>query len=182
MSPVHALLDQLRERLSTLRIPAVDLLVPGLPESEVRARLAGAPDNVIEWFTWCDGTERRPRQTIDEASFIPGYIFPSLNEAIEVKETPIELPEGYADWIPVLVTGGFDFYAAAWRKDEEAQVFGVLLGEPVELEYDNVEAMVQTFSAAIDSSAFFIDERGEFSMDPDGFDRVYEQVNGRPLG
>jgi len=182
MTDISIHLNALSGRLTQLGRPVVGILEPGTPDEGVRAVLGEAPDEVREWFGWCGGTSHAVGQTIDQASFIPGYVFPSMREALDVKAEAGNPPSGFLDWIPVLLSGGYDFYAAAWDGNGNTYVLGVLLGEPVEVEYESLGEMVSVFTAAIDRRAFFVDEIGEFSMDPVLFDEVYQSTTGRSLG
>ncbi|MCI3245287.1 MULTISPECIES: hypothetical protein [Streptomyces] len=65
MTAVTELLDSIQGELSRLGRPVVaDLERPGLPADELRQLLGDVPEEVSDWFSWCNGGRRRSGQTV----------------------------------------------------------------------------------------------------------------------
>ncbi|TLS45075.1 hypothetical protein FE633_16635 [Streptomyces montanus] len=179
MTAVTQLLDDIQERLTLLRRPVVaDLERPGLPEDELRRMLGDVPDEVRDWFSWCNGTRRRAGQTVGDAAFIPGYIFPSASEARGVRRPGHRDLDAMGEWLPILLSASSDLYAAVWKGSAFVGVAGVLQGAETEIEFLTVEEMLRVQLAAFGSGAYFLDE-GELEVDDDLLDDAYRQVTGR---
>jgi hypothetical protein len=92
--------------VAALRPEVAARLQPGLPGDEVRRRLGEVPDQVVEWFEWCNGVEGG--ETNDDVAVIPSCYPLSLGEAIGLR--PIyEGDEVLSpNWIPLLQGPGSD--------------------------------------------------------------------------
>ncbi|MEV0111987.1 hypothetical protein AB0H77_01845 [Streptomyces sp. NPDC050844] len=179
MTAVPELLDRIREHLSALGRPAAaDLVRPGLSADDLNQALGDVPDGVRDWFSWCDGTRRRAGQTVGDATFIPGYIFPSVAEARSVRQLGNSDLDAMGEWVPLLVSASADIYAAVWRQGAFVGVAGVLMGAETEIEFLTVEEMLQVQLAAYENGAYCLDG-GEFEVDDGLLDEAYRQVTGR---
>jgi hypothetical protein len=152
---------------------------PGVDASTVETSIGGgAPVSVLVWFGWCNGIAGRPGQIQDDANIIPGYNPLSIEEAVGI----IGEYEGDAilgkNWIPLLGSAGGDIYAAIWTPGRDAQVAGVLIGEPTEIEFSSIEQMVAVFNGCYLDGAFFVDDRGTLAMRPERYDSVYGAITG----
>ncbi|MDI2132678.1 hypothetical protein [Yinghuangia seranimata] len=178
MATVTEGLDGVRRELDRLDRGVVHLFEPGLDPAAVRARLQDAPDEVVEWFAWADGTRAEEDQTVDEASFIPGYVLISLDEAVEFRDEVEVESDGDEEWLPLLVSPAGDFYAVAWTADEGVvQVWSYVDGASDQTDYPDMERMLRTFVESYRTGAFEVDDEGFLDMHPELADRVYEAVN-----
>jgi hypothetical protein len=177
-----SLADALRswsEWLSRLGAPVASSLRPGRsPEQIVAVLGAELPAAVLTWFSWCDGVEDAPGQTIGDCWVIPGYWPVSLAEARD--ELSVDLP--YRHGVPLLRDGGTDLYVAAWSATGEEPVVVSLLdpGNPV-VEYGSVAELVAVTNACFARNVYAVDESGLLDLvDAAGYDAVYEEVTGLP--
>ncbi|WP_436771758.1 hypothetical protein [Yinghuangia sp. YIM S09857] len=177
MATVTEGLEGVRRELDRLERKVVRLFEPGLAPEAVRAKLDGAPEELVAWFGWADGTRAEEDQTVDDASFIPGYVLVSLDEALEFRDEVEVESDGDEEWLPLLVSPAGDFYAVAWTADEGiVQVWSYVDGAPVQTDYPDMERMLRTFVESFRTGAFEVDEEGYLDMHPELADRVYEAV------
>jgi len=177
MDAVRVGLDSVRAELAALGRPVVGLLEPGLDADTVRAALGeDVPPQLVSWFGWAGGTREEPEQLVDEASFIPGYVFVSLAEALEFREeVELEQPDDVR-WLPLLVSPAADFYAAVWD-GTEIQVASFVQGAEEPMIYETVPLLLRTITESFRTGAFDVDDDGYFDMHPELCDRVYEALN-----
>ncbi|MET8454534.1 hypothetical protein [Streptomyces sp. NPDC005209] len=179
MTAVTELLDEVQEQLARLGRPVVDDLErPGHPEDRVRQLVGTVPPAVSDWFAWCNGTRRRAGQTVGDAAFVPGYIFPSVEEARDVHSLGNSDLDEMGQWLPILLSASADLYAAVWKGDEFIGVAGVLEGADTEVEFLTIEEMLRVQLAAYTSGAYFVEE-GELEVDDDLLDDAYRRITGR---
>jgi hypothetical protein len=172
-------LEQFVAHLRGLNRPVVPLLRPGVDASSVDAALgAPAPASVAEWFGWCNGVASQSGQIQDDVNVIPGYNPLSIEEAVQMMGDYSGDPTLGQNWVPLLGSAGGDIYAAVWTPGEDAKVAGVLIGEPTEIEFSNVEQMVTVFNGCYRDGAFFVDGQGRLAMDSRRYDQVCGQVTG----
>lgn len=178
MATVTEGLDAVRHELERLGRSVVELFEPGLAPEQVRERLDGAPDELVEWFGWADGTRAEEDQTVDEASFIPGYVLISLAEALEFRDEVEVESDGDEEWLPLLVSPAGDFYAVAWTSHEGVvQVWSYVEGADGQADYPDLARMLRTFVESYRTGAFEVDDEGYLDMHPELADRVYEAIN-----
>lgn len=179
MTAVTELLDAVQAQLTRLDRPAADDLErPGHPAERLREVLGAVPEEVTDWFSWCNGTRRRAGQTVGDAAFIPGYIFPSVEEAQDVRRLGNTDLDELGQWVPILLSASTDLYAAVWHGDEFIGVVGVLEGAETEVEFLSIEEMLRVQLTAYTDGAHFVDE-GELEVDDDLLDDVYRRITGR---
>ncbi|WP_434446822.1 hypothetical protein [Lentzea sp. E54] len=110
-------LNGLVEHLRVLGRPVVGLLRQGTTPADLdEARIQ--PQDVWDWFGWWNGVLEVAGKSQDEISVIPGYWPVSLAEALRMKPSYQEDSELGDTWIPLLVSGGGDIYAAVWKGEE----------------------------------------------------------------
>ena len=182
MNRDESLADALREWsgwLSRLGAPVASWLRPGRPSDEITAVLGPQlPAAVHTWFSWCDGVEDAPGQTIGDCWVIPGYWPVALAETRD--DRYVELP--YRHWVPLLRDGATDRYVAAWSAAGEQPVVVSLLhpGNPV-VEYGSIAELVTVTNTCFARSVYAVDEGGLLDLvDAAGYDTIYEQVTGLP--
>ncbi|GAA1765834.1 hypothetical protein [Luedemannella helvata] len=170
-------LEVFQNALASLGRPVVAVLAPGVPEADVYAALGDeTPDAVVEWFTWCNGVLDRPGQRNDDVALIPGYAPVSIVDAVALRAKYVGDGVLAPTWIPLLAGPSGDLFAAVWSHKANASVAGVLIGEPTEIEFDNIRQMVDFFIACIERGAFFVNEQQMWSVDPDLYDAVYAEI------
>ncbi|MFC7531667.1 hypothetical protein [Actinoplanes sp. GCM10030250] len=164
--------------LSRLGAPVAPWLRRGRPPEEIHAVLgADVPAAVLAWFSWCDGVDDAPGQTIGDCWVIPGYWPVTLAETSD--EWPVEL--SYPHWVPLLRDGATDLYVAAWSAAGEEPVVVSLLdpGNPV-VEFGSVAELVTVTNACFAGGVYTLGEDGLLDLvDAAGYDTIYEEVTGR---
>lgn len=113
-----------------------------------------------------------------DAAFIPGYIFPSAEEARDVRRLGNPDLDTLGDWVPILLSASSDQYAAVWKAGDFIGVAGVLEGADTEIEFLTIEEMLRVQLAAYTSGAYFLAER-EIEIEDDLLDGIYRQITGR---
>lgn len=178
-------LAQWREWLNGIGAPVAHVLKPGASPVEIDAVLGPAlPYAVLEWFRWCDGVEYTPGQTIGDSWAIPGYWPIELRDVVATKavhDDPTD-PLLTHHWIPLLVNGSSDLYAAVWTDTTEPVVASIMPeAGPAEVEFRTVEQMVSVFNACFARSAYHLDDQHQLDVDDALYDMVYDEVvGGRP--
>ncbi|AVZ73458.1 hypothetical protein SLUN_16005 [Streptomyces lunaelactis] len=155
------------ERLSR---PVASLRVPGVGAEQVENAFgAPIPSDVVEWFGWCNGVSYRPGQVQDDAALIPGYEPLSVRDAAGVKASYGDGDPVLGDrWIPLLGTGGGDFYAAVYEPSSpSSRVASVMIGGESRMAYESVEQMVNAFRNFFRTGVFFIADDGTLDADDD---------------
>lgn len=164
--------------LRRLGAPVASWLRPGRPPEEITAVLgADLPAAVLAWFSWCDGVDDAPGQSIGDCRVIPGYWPVALAETRD--DWSVELP--YPHWVPLLRDGGTDLYVAAWSAVGAVPVVVSLLdpGDPV-VEYGSIAELVTVTNTCFAQAVYALDENGLLDLvDAAGYDTVYEAVTGR---
>ena len=170
-------LADVRSILSGLGRPVVDLLRPGLPSDVVTARLGTeTPEEVVQWFSWSDGVAYIAGQTQDEVAVIPGYSLPSLDEAVSLWPHFADVELLAPHWVPLLVSGGGDFYAAAWGDATDLRIIDFLVDEGAEETFSSADQMLEVFVECYRRGAFFVDRTGMLAMIPDLCDEVQASI------
>jgi hypothetical protein len=179
----EGLADALREWSGWLRrvgAPVASWLRPGRPREEIAAVLgADLPAAVFSWFSWCDGVDDAPGQTIGDCWVIPGYWPVALAETRD--DWSVELP--YPHWVPLLRDGSVDLYAAAWSGVGEEPVVVSLLdpGDPV-VEFGSIAELVTVTNTCFARAVYALDDSGLLDLvDAAGYDTIYEEITGRPV-
>ncbi|WP_229075162.1 hypothetical protein [Actinoplanes sp. DH11] len=178
----YGLADALQEWsgwLSRLGAPVAPWLRPGRPTSEIIAVLGPElPAAVHTWFSWCDGVEDAPGQSIGDCWVIPGYRPVALAETRD--DWYVELP--YPHWVPLLRDGATDLHVAAWSAAGAEPVVVSLLdpGDPV-VEYGSIAELVAVTNTCFARSVYALDESGLLDLvDDAGYDAIYEEITGLP--
>lgn len=109
MTELVTLLPQLSEAMRRFGVPRPATWQPGIDADTVRTQLAAhgldAPQEIIDWFAWCDGDIHVTGNAIDG---LPGYIVPinyapmSLHVALEVTRPALmeDMAEYFSDFEP----------------------------------------------------------------------------------
>ncbi|GAA1008797.1 hypothetical protein QEP66_06540 [Streptomyces sp. LB8] len=176
-------IEALWREAERLNRPIASFRVPGLTADEVERTFGGpVPADVATWFGWCNGVERCPGQTQDDAALIPGYEPLSASEAAAVRASyGMEDPLLGDNWFPLLATGGGDFYAAVHEPPSmPSRVVSVMIGGESSRAYDSMEHMVNTFRELYRSGVFFVAEDG--TLDADDEQWIAIETGSRPDG
>jgi len=182
MSVVTGLLQEIRQRLEDIGAPVAAVLAPGRSASEVEDELGAVPSDVTDWFSVVGGTEEVPGQKLGSTYFIPGYYVPTPAEAAQARNA---VPDLFAElddvdeWVPLLLSGGADLYAAVWRAGEVPRVASYLSGLEPEVEYTGVDELLRTIVRSFESGAYFVVDGQYLEEDGDLFEQAYRDVTGR---
>jgi hypothetical protein len=168
-------LDRLWGEVRLLGRPVVDARNPGIDAAEVRRVLGSdVPNDVIEWFRYGDGVAYVDGQTQDDAALVPGYYPLSLAEAVEIRSN-------YGGdlgswWLPLLSTGGGDFYAAAADSMGNLTVRSVMNGGVERRAYMGIEEMVAAFVRMYREGVFFVRSDGILWADDDRWIEIESEL------
>ncbi|MFE3901707.1 hypothetical protein ACFXPY_15500 [Streptomyces sp. NPDC059153] len=123
-----------------------------------RAFTSPVPPDVAAWFAWSNGVAYHPGQTQDDAALIPGYEPLSVDEAVAIRADSPGCAVLGSHWIPLLASGGGDFYAAVYAPgDTSSRVASVMIGENSRMAFKSIDQMVSTFVACYREGIFFVD-------------------------
>ncbi|WP_433824495.1 hypothetical protein ACQP2E_20330 [Actinoplanes sp. CA-015351] len=165
--------------LTRLGAPVAPCLRPGQSPDKISDVLgADLPAAVLAWFSWCDGVDDAPGQTIGDCWVIPGYWPVTLAETQDMWS--VEPP--YPHWVPLLRDGATDLYAAAWSTSDEEPVVVSLWdhGDPV-VEFHSIADLVTVTNACFARNVYALDDDGLLDLtDAEGYDKIYEEVTGLP--
>lgn len=150
----------------------VNLLQKGLSVSEVGGKTAALPFNfteeLVELYTWRNGTKVSQQHTLNDHYFLPGYYLLSLEDAIynyqSLEDSLVELTPG----LPILTSGGGDFYIAQCGEEIEVSggVINYLRGEYEHpYTYLTVTSMMITVAECYETGAYFLTNDGLLKID-----------------
>lgn len=166
--------DELCARLAQRHMAVLQDLLPGLSRAELEGSFgAPVPTSIAEWFEACGGVRVRHGQTVSDVWVVPGYYPLTLIESMDlVHAWRTEVPGG-CSFLPFLGASNGDAYALAWTTgDDVVGVLGLLVGENVEIEYPEVEDLLDVLVRAFDVGAFFVNSDGVLDMDAERFDEL----------
>jgi hypothetical protein len=157
--------------------PAVAHLLPGATLFDVH-RILGeqVPAEVAEWFATWNGIADVPGHVIDDICVIPGYWPVRLDEVPAWRHTHAGDPALGDHWVPLLVGGGADMYAAVWTPDTRPYVVDVLVGEPTEIAFGSIAAFVEYVVTCFELGAFRVGDDGWFAEEPELCERILRDV------
>ncbi|MEV8284333.1 hypothetical protein [Streptomyces niveus] len=116
------------------------------------------PSDIAAWFAWSNGVSYHPDQTQDDAALIPGYEPLSVAESRAIRADFPGCAVLGAHWIPLLASGGGDFYAAVYIPGEaSSRVASVMIGENSRMAFKSIDQMVSIFVACYREGIFFVD-------------------------
>jgi hypothetical protein len=174
-------LEALWDHLATIGRPVVAARVPGPALEDVKGAFGDpVPDVVAQWFNWSNGVADAPGQTQDDASVIPGYWLLSINEAKAIMSGYIDDEAALgARWIPLLSSGGGDFYALVFDESlRELGVFTVMSGGDTEISFRSIEGMVDGFLELYRTGVFFVDDDGTLEADDERWAEFESRIGG----
>lgn len=160
---------ELWSELERLDRPIVGQRSPGVDTATLeRAFDSGVPADVAAWFAMCNGVAHHPGQAQDDAALIPGYEPLSIEEAAAMKtDYGDSFPILGHHWIPLLASGGADFYAAVFDAETpHPKVVSVMPEVKPRLAFHSIEQMVRTFTRCYREGVFFFNEE-EAVLDAD---------------
>ena len=162
-------IERLWLEVERLDRPVAGFRGPGVSVGELEAVFEGAavPGDIATWFGWSNGVEYHPDQTQDDAALVPGYEPLSLREARALRDAcKIDEPVLGRCWIPLLATGGGDFYAAVCDESlRSPRVAHVMVGGESHIVYERVEDMVNAFCGFYRAGVFFVSDEGTLEAD-----------------
>lgn len=160
--------------LQKWHFPVYKLLNNGLSEGEIDAAFnqvgLEATKELVELYTWRNGSPFEEGTPLDDVQIIPGYHFLSLKDAIGCYLAMKDDSRWNPYWFPVFANGGGDFYAVdlSQSNGESAPVIGFILGEiEQEIEYQSLATMLLTFSECFEKGVVFKSDDGYLEMDDD---------------
>lgn len=165
---LHQALERLWVEVSRLNRPVVEFRAPGVSENKVKSVLeCPVPDDVVTWFGWSNGIKYAPGQVQDDAALVPGYEPLSLSEAKAVRDSHgVDDPILGGSFVPLLATGGGDFYAAVCGSPSAAsKVAHAMIGDETIVVYDGLLQMVNAFCDFYRTGVFFVSDEGTLEAD-----------------
>lgn len=160
--------------LQKWNLPVCKLLNNGLSEGEIDAAFNQVgiepTKELVELYTWRNGSPVEEGTPLDDVQIIPGYHFLSLKDAISCYLAMKDDSRWNPSWFPVFANGGGDFYAVDLSQSDgdSAPVVGFILGEiEQEIEYQSLTTMLLTFSECFEKGIVFKTEDGYLEMDDD---------------
>ncbi|MFD3381247.1 MULTISPECIES: SMI1/KNR4 family protein [unclassified Streptomyces] len=161
-------------KVEELGRPVAWLRSPGLERRQLVASLGESlPQDVYAWFEACNGVPFDAGQVQDDANLIPGYEPLSLRQALEIRQNRLEQDEILGEhWVPLLASGGGDFYAAVYDHPNGSYVADVIAEADSMPAYLSVEHMALAFRASYERGAFFVDDDGMLDMAVDLCDQI----------
>ncbi len=130
---------------------------------------AAVPEDIVTWFGWSNGVEYHPDQVQDDAALVPGYEPLSLVEAKGMRDS-VQPPDPVLGklFVPLLATGGGDFYAAVYDESlRSPKIAHLMVGGESQIVYKSLEDMVDTFCEFYRTGVFFVSEEGILEADDD---------------
>lgn len=182
-------LDGILAHLVTLDRPVTQVLKDGLPEGHAASRASGAglvlPTDVANLYEWRDGTLDYPGAILDDIHIIPGFYFPSLDEALANHAVFRDDTRWNPAWLPLLANGGGDFFAVdcSGNPGSWGHVRHFMLGDPEHhVLYLTVASMLETFVAAFDRGIFFLHPSGYLDADDEAYAALARSMNPEARG
>jgi hypothetical protein len=153
----------------------------GLDPAEIERVLGRrVPADIVDWFLSCNGVEFRPGQIQDDAALIPGYEPISLHDAISIRDTLGDVDPILGEWwIPLLATGGGDFYAAVFEERlDQVFIASVMNGGVSRKAYHSIEEMVVSFCDLYRRGVFFVNDEGILDADDESWIQAELPLSG----
>ncbi len=138
---------------------------PGLCAAEVQTKVRSiglaVPEELVQLYGVCDGTDTFAGDKFDEIRFFPGFYWMNLSEAVEAYNALVNDKRWNRFWLPIFADGGGDFYAVIC--DDQSSDFGAIVGFVVDendhlVEFQGLTSMLRTIERAFAEKAFFVDK------------------------
>jgi hypothetical protein len=176
-------IERLWSEVERLNRPVVGFRSPGISPTEVGSVIGDSVSgDVVTWFGWSNGIEYHPGQILDDVFLVPGYEPLSLVEAKEMRDSfQISDPVLGERYVPILATGGGDFYAAVQEDSTSSpKVAHVMIGGEAKFVYRSLEHMADSFCRFYREGIFFVSDEGTLEADDYRWVEA-ESVNGSGL-
>jgi len=155
---VDRIFEKLRQNGSDLAEKRRAGLSPELVETMINQVNLVAPSELIDLYTYCDGTSTREGDVLGDIQFFPGFYWMNLDHALDVYRAISKSDEWRQDWLPVFANGGGDFYAVICDNQSPyfGEILGFVLGEPEQIvDFKSLFALFETIAQSFDEGAFF---------------------------
>lgn len=182
MAFIAQLCDDIVAELTAIGSPIATMLLPGLPEADIRKEELHLPfvfpTSLIEMYKWRNGTDS---QFETGTSFFPWWTFDGLPESVErYKELAAPQDEHWdAKWFPIFSSSDVSTYGICCQDtpadDGEIVHFEYLTGSRVE--FVSLEAMLQTILEAYKGGVIFLGSDNEIDVDDEAFAAIARQHN-----
>lgn len=160
--------------LQKWHLPVCKLLNKGLSEGEIETAFKQVglepTKELVELYTWRNGSPVEEGTPLDDVQIIPGYHYLNLKDAISCYLAMKDDSRWNPSWFPVFANGGGDFYAVDLSQSDgdSAPIVGFILGEiEQEIEYQSLATMLLTFSECFKKGIVFKTADGYLEMDDD---------------
>lgn len=183
--PISAMIDSVQATIAhlvRLRRPVARLIQPGLPRAAIGKRAAVLPfplrPDLVALYGFKNGTAAKLGASIDDLWFFPGFIWLSLEAAIEEYRGRQRSRRWRRSWFPVFADGAGGYLVVSCDPADGPGVVGFETGEPEsEVEYVSLAAMFETLATCFAEGAFFVDSKKGFEIDDDKHRRVAIRLN-----
>jgi len=181
MAESTALIDRC---LQQLRVPAAQLLNPGLPSAKFEVALASrgltAGPDLVALYGWHDGTKVGAGAILNDLHLVPGFYFLSLEEALEIHRQFVDEFQVNPLWFPIMADGssGYSFVDCSQEEKQPVRHF-TFEDENHEVEFASIGDMLATIAEAYDRGIFFVGQDGWLDMDWDAYWTLAANCNPR---
>lgn len=186
MATIHDILDVILSQMDALGRPISSRLQSGLDINRIveltKAAGLAVPRSVCDLYSWRNGTKPHPGDSLDDLSFLPGYYFMPLEEAIASHQAGNEaldtvkkdsLPDDpepdfwRVEWLPLFGNNCGEYYIIECKKNkaDDGPIQKVQQGFEPAICYKGLLAMLRTIEACYQTGAFFVDESGCLDID-----------------
>lgn len=132
-------------------------------------------------YAWRNGTTSLSSDILTDLYLIPGFYFPTLEEAVRMFYERRFSPQWRENWFPFLADGAGDFYAAPCCRESrtlQTEIIGFIHGEPVqETEFLSLENMLKTASLSYGAGIYFMDEDDTLDVDDTAYQALARNLN-----
>ena len=184
MNELSKSLDEILTYLIRWQFKVPTYLQPPLKVEVIKEKLSRIniepSDELIEFYSWRNGTSIKENPLIDDIHFFPGYYILSLEDAIEDYLLFEDHPQWSKDWLPIFANGGGDFYAVdlSLQTKKESPLIDFLLGEPEhDIEFSSITNMFKTILECFKQNAIFRTEEGYLERDTSEYIRIAQKLN-----
>ncbi|HXU99283.1 MAG TPA: hypothetical protein VG166_02160 [Caulobacteraceae bacterium] len=154
--------------LERLKLPVVDMLLPGLNSAYIRSELAriglDCSEDIVELYNVCGGVGPRRGVLLNQMWMYGSHYLLPFDRAISNYGNFSGDARWNASWFPVFGNDGGDFYSVCSLKArddwEMIAYFMVNTGEESQIRFSSLLNMLVVINECFDQDVCFLDDRG----------------------